>query len=249
LQEIIDESVRALRGYLDKSNKAFVTDTTEVWVKREPNQIILTTSLTFFTLKMEETFSKIAAGDANAMQDMFNFKVEGLTGLIDLVRTKLTKAERMKIMCLITLDAHSRDISFNLGDAKVTERTQFEWQSQLRFEWREKENDCYINIVDAGTSEIPTMSCTLTLLQQSSEPVVVCRLRCEGAEIADTDAMTTQSLPIRLNTSATERDWSSLRSPTAFMSRLHRRSSSAWVVHPRGLQARARRKRQRIWRP
>ena len=149
LQGVIDESVKALRGYLDKSNKAFVTDTTEVWVKREPNQIILTTSLTFFTLKMEETFAKIASGDANAMKDMFDFKVEGLTGLIDLVRTKLTKAERMKIMCLITLDAHSRDICANLQEAKVTERTQFEWQSQLRFEWREKENDCYINIVDA----------------------------------------------------------------------------------------------------
>jgi dynein heavy chain len=149
LQELIDQSVKALRGYLDKSNKAFVTDSTEVWVKREPNQIILTTSLTFFTLKMEETFSQIAAGHSDAMKDMFDFKVEGLTGHIDLVRTKLTKAERMKIMCLITLDAHSRDISFNLREANVTERTQFEWQSQLRFEWREKENDCYINIVDA----------------------------------------------------------------------------------------------------
>jgi hypothetical protein len=35
------------------------------------------------------------------------------------VRTNLTKAERMKIMCLITLDAHSRDICQNLLEGKV----------------------------------------------------------------------------------------------------------------------------------
>ena len=148
MQNIIDETVKALRACLKISNENFVKDSTEVWVKREPNQIILTTSLTFFTLHMEQTFDKISAGDDQAMKAMWQFKVDGLTGLIELVRTKLTKAERMKIMCLITLDAHSRDISFNLMEAKVTERTQFEWQSQLRFEWREKENDCYINIVD-----------------------------------------------------------------------------------------------------
>ena len=149
MQDIINETVKALRECLKTSNENFVKDSTEVWVKREPNQIILTTSLTFFTLKMEETFTQIAAGDSDAMRKMWQFKIDGLTGLIDLVRTKLTKAERMKIMCLITLDAHSRDIASNLLRDNVTERTQFEWQSQLRFEWREKENNCFINIVDA----------------------------------------------------------------------------------------------------
>ncbi len=149
MQDIINQAQNALRECLKISNANFVKDSTEAWVKREPNQIILTTSLTFFTIKMEETFTAIANGDQNAMEKMWKFKIEGLTGLIDLVRTKLTKAERMKIMCLITLDAHSRDISCNLMNGNVTERTQFEWQSQLRFEWREKENDCYINIVDA----------------------------------------------------------------------------------------------------
>ena len=149
MQAIIDQVTNALKECLKTSNANFVKDTTEAWVKREPNQIILTTSLTFFTIKMEQTFTDIAAGDDKAMYKMWQFKIDGLTGLIDLVRTKLTKAERMKIMCLITLDAHSRDISKNLMEGQVNERTQFEWQSQLRFEWRDKENDCYINIVDA----------------------------------------------------------------------------------------------------
>ena len=114
MQAIIDQVTNALKECLKTSNANFVKDTTEAWVKREPNQIILTTSLTFFTIKMEQTFTDIAAGDDKAMYKMWQFKIDGLTSLIDLVRTKLTKAERMKIMCLITLDAHSRDISKNL---------------------------------------------------------------------------------------------------------------------------------------
>ena len=55
----------------------------------------------------------------------------------------------MKIMFLITLDAHSADICQNLLEGNVTIVTQFEWQSQLTFEWRANESDCFIMIVDA----------------------------------------------------------------------------------------------------
>ena len=149
LQDVIYNVVSSLRDILVKSIESFAVTPTEKWVKKEPNQIILTTSLVYFTKKMEEAFADIKNGDDKAMEKMLQFKKDALTELIDLVRTNLTKAERMKIMCLITLDAHSRDISQNLLEGNVTIVTQFEWQSQLRFEWREKERDCFIMIVDA----------------------------------------------------------------------------------------------------
>ena len=149
LQDVIDNVMSSLRDILVKSIESFAVTSTENWVKKEPNQIILTTSLVYFTKKMEEAFSNIKNGDDQAMERMLQFKKDALTELIDLVRTNLTKAERMKIMCLITLDAHSRDICQNLLEGNVTVVTQFEWQSQLRFEWRPKESDCFIMIVDA----------------------------------------------------------------------------------------------------
>jgi dynein heavy chain len=149
LQVVIDNVVSSLRDILVKSIESFAVTPTEKWVKKEPNQIILTTSLVYFTKKMEASFADIKKGDDKAMEKMLQSKKDALTELIDLVRTNLTKAERMKIMCLITLDAHSRDISQNLLEGNVTEVTQFEWQSQLRFEWRPKEGDCFIMIVDA----------------------------------------------------------------------------------------------------
>lgn len=66
MQDIINQAQNALRECLKISNANFVKDSTEAWVKREPNQIILTTSLTFFTIKMEETFTAIANGDASS---------------------------------------------------------------------------------------------------------------------------------------------------------------------------------------
>ena len=149
LQDVINNVVSSLRDILVKSIDSFATTPTEKWVKKEPNQIILTTSLVYFTKKMEASFAALKAGDDQALEKMLQSKKDALTELIDLVRTNLTKAERMKIMCLITLDAHSRDICQNLLEGKVTEVTQFEWQSQLRFEWRAKEMDCFIMIVDA----------------------------------------------------------------------------------------------------
>ena len=149
LQDVIDNVMSSLRDILVKSIESFAVTPTEKWVKKEPNQIILTTSLVYFTKKMEGAFADIKNGDDKAMEKMLQFKKDALTELIDLVRTNLTKAERMKIMCLITLDAHSRDICQNLLEGNVTIVTQFEWQSQLRFEWRAKESDCFIMIVDA----------------------------------------------------------------------------------------------------
>jgi dynein heavy chain len=149
LQEIQDRLIESLRDILFKSiisfeNKKSVAE----WLKTTPNQIILTVSLLFFTKEMTKVFHDLPT-NPDAMKNYLQFKVDSLTELIDLVRTDLSKADRMKVMCLITLDAHSRDIVSKLVSFDVDNVNHFEWQSQLRFEWRNTENDCFIMIVDA----------------------------------------------------------------------------------------------------
>ena len=150
LQDIQDRLIESLRTILYQSIKNYEEKATVLdWLKITPNQIILTVSLLFFTKEMTAVFGKMTDSDNQAMKNYWQFKVDALTDLIDLVRTDLSKADRMKAMCLITLDAHSRDITLKLYDFKVTDINHFEWQSQLRFEWRDAENDCFIMIVDA----------------------------------------------------------------------------------------------------
>ena len=149
LQEIQDRLIESLRDILFKSIVSFENkNSVAEWLKTTPNQIILTVSLLFFTREMTKVFLDLPT-NGDSMKNYLQFKIDSLTELIDLVRTDLSKADRMKVMCLITLDAHSRDIVTKLVSFEVDNVNHFEWQSQLRFEWRTTENDCFIMIVDA----------------------------------------------------------------------------------------------------
>jgi dynein heavy chain len=59
-------------------------------------------------------------GNPNSMKKAFEDQVESLTGLIKMVQGDLERPVRQKVMCLITMDAHSRDIIDKLVVEKVT---------------------------------------------------------------------------------------------------------------------------------
>lgn len=59
---------------------------------------------------------------------------------------------RQKVMCLITLDTHSRDIIEKLDIENVKKADAFQWQSQLKFYWTDHGGfkDAIIRIADAS---------------------------------------------------------------------------------------------------
>ncbi len=61
--------------------------------------------------------------------------MEDLTGLIRMVQGKLERSVRTKVMCLITMDTHSRDIIQKLEAENVVKADEFQWQSQLKAYW------------------------------------------------------------------------------------------------------------------
>ena len=73
--------------------------------------------------------------NVNALKDLFKEWVVKLTGLITMVQGELTKTLRQKIMCLITLDTHTRDTIEKLDNENVKKADAFQWQSQLKFYW------------------------------------------------------------------------------------------------------------------
>lgn len=48
--------------------------------------------------------------DVNSLKKYYDVSVEKLNDLIRMVQGDLSKGLRQKIMCLITMDTHSRDI-------------------------------------------------------------------------------------------------------------------------------------------
>ena len=67
-----------------------------------------------------------------------------LNHLSDLINGELSGGDRKKIITLVTIDVHGRDVITKLINARVETGDCFEWQSQLRYYWEEEADDCII---------------------------------------------------------------------------------------------------------
>ncbi|CAK0801690.1 unnamed protein product, partial [Prorocentrum cordatum] len=63
--------------------------------------------------------------------------------------TDLTKPDRQKLMCAITLDAHNRDVQERLVTEKVVRPDAFQWQSMLKSYWEDEGSNARMCICDA----------------------------------------------------------------------------------------------------
>lgn len=61
------------------------------------------------------------------MSDFLTKSIDELKELIITVRGDLDRPLRQKLMCLITLDTHSRDVVSRLIDEKVKSAEEFQW--------------------------------------------------------------------------------------------------------------------------
>ena len=61
---------------------------------------------------------------------------------------ELSGADRTKIISLITMDIHSRDVVDRLIAQKTEGPNAFAWQQQLRFEWEQPNLDVNVKICD-----------------------------------------------------------------------------------------------------
>ena len=55
------------------------------------------------------------------------------------VRGQLTKLDRKTLSALIVIDVHARDVAVDLAKQGVASDTDFEWMSQLRYNWEDGE--------------------------------------------------------------------------------------------------------------
>ena len=72
-----------------------------------------------------------------------------LEALISLVLGELNARDRIKIITLITVDVHNRDVVQKLIDTKTQEFSAFAWQSQMRMKWKPETKQCHIKVADA----------------------------------------------------------------------------------------------------
>jgi dynein heavy chain len=111
---------------------------------------VLLINILTWTRDVEGAFDKLQAGNKNGMQEAHDHQIQLLSDLITMVQGDLTKPVRQKIMAMITMDAHSRDIINLLKIEKVDREDEFQWQSQLKVYWNEEKKDFQLRIADAA---------------------------------------------------------------------------------------------------
>ena len=107
-----------------KSIVAFSQTDKNTWIKQDPSQITLLINLVNWVKNVETAFQALK-GNPNSMKKAFDDQVQSLTDLIKMVQGDLDKPLRQKIMTMITMDAHSRDIIDKLIQEKVIHSDEF----------------------------------------------------------------------------------------------------------------------------
>ncbi len=97
----------------------------------DPAQITLLVALIDF-VRVVETGMEQSKGDIKSIIKVYDSSKLQLAELIKLTQTPLSRGDRQRVMCMITLDAHNRDICEILVREKVMLVNDFQWQSKLR---------------------------------------------------------------------------------------------------------------------
>ncbi|KAF4030914.1 Dynein heavy chain C-terminal domain [Phytophthora infestans] len=118
------------------------------WLFDYPAQVVLNSTQIYWTEETEMALEEFENGQEDSVKRYLTICNQRLEQLINLVLGNLSSPDRCKIIALITLDVHSRDVVKKLVDEKVEGPLSFMWQQQLRFIWRQENYDVDIRITD-----------------------------------------------------------------------------------------------------
>ncbi|KAJ3195453.1 Dynein heavy chain 2, axonemal [Irineochytrium annulatum] len=121
------------------------------WIKDWPGQLLITAGLISWTVDCTKSLQEIEKGDKHALKTLKKKQISSLKKLADLVRNPLSKVERKKLIALITIEVHSRDVIERMVKANCDSVNAFDWLCQLRFYWEKEgkeEDDCIIRQIN-----------------------------------------------------------------------------------------------------
>ncbi len=152
LNGLTDSMVNTLKHELNNGIEAAVNwdidKARHQWLFDYPAQVVLTATQVYWTEETEAVLEEYEAGQEDGVKRYLGVCNGRLNNLIELVLGDLTRSDRTKIISLITLDVHARDIVQKLVDEKTEGPGSFLWQQQLRFYWAQKSLDVDIRITD-----------------------------------------------------------------------------------------------------
>ncbi|CAG9464381.1 unnamed protein product [Pedinophyceae sp. YPF-701] len=118
----------------------------ERWVRDNQGQMIISAGQILWTAECEAALADPDEAK-KALRQLKKRWMSYLNKLTGVTRSRLTKIERNKVVALITIEVHARDVIDKLGKTGCSRATDFEWVSQLRFYWDRDQDDCVVKQV------------------------------------------------------------------------------------------------------
>jgi len=119
----------------------------EEWLYDYCAQCALTACQLVWTEEVELQFEALSDGNETALKDYLKVCGTRLQNQIQLVMGKLNRRDRTKVMTIITVDVHNRDVVQMLIDNKISDPSEFSWQSQMRYRMTD-ENRVQVLVAD-----------------------------------------------------------------------------------------------------
>ncbi|CAK0818712.1 unnamed protein product [Prorocentrum cordatum] len=129
LREILEQAKATADWDMDGSKPR------EFWLEDYCAQLALVGTQIMWTEETARAFEEIESGNENAMKESKKVNDERIEKLIKRVQTPLDKETRNKIITIITIDVHSRDVIEDFVVKRITDSSDFKWLQQLRFYW------------------------------------------------------------------------------------------------------------------
>ncbi|VCW54296.1 unnamed protein product, partial [Gulo gulo] len=127
LRDLLRNCRLALKKFLNKRDK---------WVKEWAGQVVITASQIQWTADVTKCLlTAKERGDKKILKVMKKKQVSVLNKYSEAIRGSLTKIMRLKIVALVTIEVHARDVLERLYKAGLMDVSSFDWLSQLRFYW------------------------------------------------------------------------------------------------------------------
>ena len=154
LAEILVEAYGTVNFNTAVGNPDKLKDDRHTWLNPYPAQLALLITQVVWTEEVEHALEATEGGDDGALKDYYNLSVKRINHLIDRVRDEvLSKDLRTKIITIITIDVHARDVVDGFSRMKpAIDTSNFNWKKQLRFKYVPERKTCDILICDFKTS-------------------------------------------------------------------------------------------------
>ncbi|KAL7443397.1 hypothetical protein ACHAXH_005661 [Discostella pseudostelligera] len=118
------------------------------WLFNYPAQLCIAGTQIYWTDETQLSLEEYEGGQEDAVKRNLQVCNNRLSALIQLVLGELSVADRTKIISIITMDVHSRDVVDRLISQKTEGPNAFAWQQQLRFEWEQPTLGVNVKICD-----------------------------------------------------------------------------------------------------